>query len=115
MQGGNARCRQTHLDPLCEHRQPRHQCQLNCLVDKSPKSPNPPSLSSSHTTVPDSLGPESHTQEQRTSGLALLGQGLARAVPALTLGKVKHTVPAAMAMLWACPYGTGWLWTRLDA
>jgi len=40
-----------------------------------------------------------------TQQLALLGQGPARAVPAPTVGKVKHTV--ALATLWASPSGRG--------
>jgi len=73
--------------------------------------PNPPSLPPSHTTTgPGSSWPESHAQERWS--LALLGQGAARAVPALTSGEVKHT--EALAMLWASPSGRGWFRTGLD-
>jgi len=41
-----------------------------------------------------------------------LGQGMARAVPAPTLGEVKHT--AALVALWASPSSTGWFTTELD-
>jgi len=43
---------------------------------------------------------------------AVMGQGPARAIPALTVGEVKHTV--ALATLWASPSGRGWFRTGLD-
>jgi len=42
-----------------------------------------------------------------------LGQGLARAIPTPTSGKVKHMV--ALAMLWVSPSDTRWFRTGLDA
>jgi len=46
------------------------------------------------------------TAASSTTESALLGQGPARAVPAPTVGEVKHTV--ALTTLWASPSGRGW-------
>jgi len=75
-QGGNACCRQTHLAPLCVHRlKPQHPCQPNHVLDKCPAAPPcPPSLSSPHITGIGSLGPELHTQGQRSLALSCWGR-----------------------------------------
>jgi len=93
-QGGNVCCCQTHLAQLCVHRrQPRHQCQPTYVVDKGPTPPQPPNPPSPPPTPPGHAPQDLSCMLRNNGACPCWGRG---AVPAPTLGEVKHTIALAM-------------------